>query len=124
MRQYKNLKIWERSVDLALLVYKITSDFPKSEIYGLTSQLRRCSVSISSNIAEGAARSSDKEFQRFLDIAYGSCYELQSQLFIAFKLNLLNKSQFKEMNTEMDEIPKMIFTFSKTLNRSLTTHNS
>lgn len=124
MRQYKNLKIWERSVDLALLVYKITSDFPKSEIYGLTSQLRRCSVSISSNIAEGAARSSDKEFQRFLDFAYGSCYELQSQLFIAFKLNLLNKSQFKEMNTEMDEIPKMIFTFSKTLNRSLTTHNS
>lgn len=124
MRQYKNLKIWERSVDLALLVYKITSDFPKSEIYGLTSQLRRCSVSISSNIAEGAARSSDKEFQRFLDIAYGSCYELQSQLFIAFKLNLLNKSQFKEMNTEMDEIQKMIFTFSKTLNRSLKTHNS
>ena len=124
MRQYKNLKIWERSVDLALLVYKITSDFPKSEIYGLTSQLRRCSVSISSNIAEGAARSSDKEFQRFLDIAYGSCYELQSQLYIAFKLNLLNKSQFKEMNTEMDEIQKMIFTFSKTLNRSLKTHNS
>lgn len=72
MNRYKNLKIWKRSVALATEIYKLTSDYPTEEKYGLVSQLRRCTVSISSNIAEGAGRDSNKQFKHFLNIAYGS----------------------------------------------------
>lgn len=81
MRKYKDLIIWQRSVEFATSIYRVTSEFPSEEKYGLISQMRRCSVSIPSNIAEGAGRSSDKEYQRFLDIAYGSAYELETQIF-------------------------------------------
>jgi len=80
MRKYRNLVIWQRSVELATSVYKITSMFPSEEKYGLISQMRRCAVSIPSNIAEGAGRSSDKDYSRFLEMAYGSAYELETQI--------------------------------------------
>ena len=80
---HKKLDVWKYSMDLVVHVYKITSNFPKSEVYGLTSQMRRCAVSVPSNIAEGAARNSNKEYNRFLAIALGSLSELETQLLIA-----------------------------------------
>ena len=80
MNNFRKLKIWKRSISLATDVYDITNQFPKSELYGITSQVRRSVVSISSNIAEGAGRQSQKEFIQFLNIAKGSCYELETQL--------------------------------------------
>lgn len=86
MNNLKELKIWNKAVDLTVEVYKATANFPTDERFGLTNQSRRAAVSISSNIAEGAGRNSSKEFNNFLGIANGSSYELQSQLIIAHKL--------------------------------------
>ena len=83
MSTFRNLLIWQKSMTLTTQIYQLTSTFPKEEIYGLTSQIRRCSVSIPSNIAEGYGRESDKEFLRFLNISIGSLFEMQTQLEIA-----------------------------------------
>ena len=115
MHNYKELTVWQRSVELATEIYKSTSDFPKSELYGLTSQIRRCAVSISSNIAEGAGRSSNKDFARFLHIANGSSYELETQLIISQNLSYLNQSEFIKLNNSLIEIQKMLYTFIKKL---------
>lgn len=115
MNRYKNLNIWKRAVALATKIYKGTSCFPKEEKFGLTSQVRRCVVSVSSNIAEGAGRNSEKEFKHFLSIAYGSSCELETQMIIAQNLKFLNESEGKEILDEINEIQKMIYSFSKTL---------
>ncbi len=91
MNKYKDLNIWKRSVKLATKIYEVTSHFPKEEKFGLISQLRRCAVSISSNIAEGAGRPSDKSFHYFLGIAYGSLCELETQMIIAHNLNFIGE---------------------------------
>jgi four helix bundle protein len=83
MAGYRELKVWQLGVDLALEVYRLTEAFPKSELYGLTSQMRRAAVSISSNIAEGHARKTRREMQRYVNIAKGSLAELETQLIIA-----------------------------------------
>ena len=113
MRKYKDLKIWIRSVDLATEIYELTSKFPAEEKFGLISQMRRCSISISSNIAEGAGRSSDKDFKRFLDISYGSLYELQTQLIISNNLRFVDDELFEKVEREIIEIQKMVFTYAK-----------
>jgi four helix bundle protein len=113
MRKYKDLNIWQRSVDLAVNIYKVTSDFPQEEKYGLISQLRRCSISVPSNIAEGAGRSSDKEYKHFIDISYGSLYELETQVVISNRLGLIPDDVFRELDGEINEIQKMIFTYAK-----------
>jgi len=115
MRKYKDLIIWQRSVKLATDIYEITSDFPSEEKYGLVSQMRRCTVSIPSNIAEGAGRSSNKEYSRFLEIAYGSAYELETQLHISSNLKFIDMNNFKELINEIEEIQKMIYTLNKKL---------
>ena len=115
MRKYRNLVIWQRSVELATSVYKITSMFPSEEKYVLISQMRRCAVSIPSNIAEGAGRSSDKDYSRFLEMAYGSAYELETQIYIAMKLEFLQTNDFELLSKEIEEIQKMIFVFTKKL---------
>ncbi|MEP1152167.1 MAG: four helix bundle protein [Balneola sp.] len=115
MRKYKDLKIWQRSVELATVIYEATSEFPQEEKYGLISQMRRCAVSIPSNIAEGAGRSSDKEYSRFLEIAYGSSYELETQLTISHNLNLIAVEKFTELSNEINEIQKMIYSLNKKL---------
>ncbi|RZL13238.1 MAG: four helix bundle protein, partial [Pedobacter sp.] len=89
MNKLSELKIWNKAIDLTVNVYKATSSFPSDERFGLTSQSRRAAVSIPSNIAEGAGRNSMKEFNNFLGIANGSSYELQTQLVIANKLEIL-----------------------------------
>ena len=90
MKTFRDLVVWQRAIDFATIVYKITSHFPATEIYGLTSQLRRASVSISSNIAEGSKRGSKKEFAHFLRMAQGSWAEIESQILIAKNLKLLS----------------------------------
>lgn len=109
MNQYKNLKVWQKAVALATEVYRVTGSFPKEETYGLTSQIRRSVVSIASNIAEGAGRGYDKEFSQFLNIAYGSACELETQLIIARNLNYLSEPEFKAFEKDLEEIQKMIY---------------
>ena len=115
MKNFKNLKVWQKGIELVVDIYKKTSDFPKEEIYGLTGQIKRSAVSISSNIAEGSGRSSDKDFNRFLDVALGSSYELETQLIIAHKLNFLNEENFNQLNEQLDEEQKMIIGLQKSL---------
>ncbi len=103
---YRDLIVWQKAMALAKQVYLITKTFPKDEIYGLTSQIRRCSVSVPSNIAEGRGRGSDKEFIRFLNIALGSVYELQTQLELALSFNYI--SNYDEINELSIEVEKMI----------------
>ena len=116
MNQFKNLEIWKRAVVLASEVYKVTSDFPEEEKYGLTSQLRRNAVSIGSNIAEGAGRGSASEFRHFLNIAYGSSYELETQLIISVNLKFIDQSESDNILDEITQLQKMIYSFSKKLN--------
>jgi four helix bundle protein len=115
MHNLKELKIWNKAIDLTVEVYKATSSFPPDERFGLTSQARRCAVSISSNIAEGAGRNSNKEFNNFLGIANGSSYELQTQLVISNKLNLLSDDTLDNLLKQIDEVQKMTFAFQRTL---------
>lgn len=115
MHNHKNLKIWQRSMDLVEMIYKETVDFPMEEKYGLTSQIRRASSSIPSNIAEGSGRNSNKEFKYFLSVALGSCYEVNTQLELAKRLSMLNHETAHNILRELDEVEKMIIGFSKSL---------
>jgi len=103
---YRDLIVWQKSMSLAREIYHLTKSFPKEEIYGLTSQIRRCAVSIPSNIAEGKGRGSDKEFVRFLQISLGSLYELNTQLELSYDLSYV-KSIEKNFNLSF-EIEKML----------------
>lgn len=115
MHQFKELTVWQKAVDLATKVYQYTKNFPSEEKFGLTSQIRRSVVSISSNIAEGAGRKSKKEFKHFLNIAYGSASELETQLLIAQNLNFLDKNHYELLSESISEIQKMIYSLSKSL---------
>lgn len=115
MHNYKELKLWQKSVDLAVKIYEITRAFPKEEIYGLTSQIRRSAISVSSNIAEGAGRNSSKDFNNFLGIAYGSSSELETQLIIANKINFLDAPTLQLLQNEINEIQKMNGALKKSL---------
>lgn len=105
IKTHKDLDVWNRSMDLAYNLYSLTKDFPKEEVYGLTSQIRRSSVSIASNIAEGAARNSQKEFMQFLYISLGSISELEAQLLLAKRLNYL---KVDSVFPDIDKIRQMI----------------
>ena len=94
MKTHKDLDVWKKSINLVTEIYKVTKDYPQSELYGLTNQIRRCSVSISSNIAEGAARTSSKEFSHFLSITLGSIAELETQILISQNLGYIRTHSF------------------------------
>ncbi len=106
--RFENLIVWQKSIDFVELIYKITSNFPQCELYSLTSQIRRCAVSIPSNIAEGKGRNSIKEFVNYLHIALGSLYELKTQIIIAKRLNYIIDSDYSLVNDRIFEIEKMI----------------
>jgi len=108
IRSYEDLKIWQRSISLSQNIYRITRNFPREEIYGLTSQLRRCAVSVPSNIAEGQARQHTKEFIQFLYQARGSLAELDTQLIIAKEVGYLSEESLAPLRAEISEIRKMI----------------
>ena len=107
IRKYQNLKVWEKAAQLVLDVYALTNTFPKEELYGLSSQVRRAAVSIPSNIAEGSERKSDKDFIRFLRMASASLAEVETQLYIALKLNYSDDSAYSELLKASAEIGKM-----------------
>lgn len=108
MNSYKELIVWQKSIDLSVKIYEVTDIFPKSELYGLVAQIRRCSVSIPSNIAEGQRRGHKAEYIQFLRIAYGSGAELETQLYIALKIGYLTENDFEKLNTLLEEIMKML----------------
>jgi len=118
MNNLKELKIWNKAIDLTVDVYKATSNFPSDERFGLISQSRRSAVSIPSNIAEGAGRNSKKEFANFLGIANGSSYELQTQLVISNRLELLNYDLLNDLLKQIDELQKMNYSFQQMLSKS------
>jgi four helix bundle protein len=119
MNNLKELKIWNKAIDLAVDVYKATSTFPSDERFGLISQSRRAAVSIPSNIAEGAGRNSIKEFNYFLGIANGSSYELQTQLVIANRLAILESEILDPLLTQIDELQKMTYGFQQMLEKKI-----
>lgn len=115
MHQFKNLEIWKRSRLFCFKIYGVTSNFPDNEKFGITNQLRRASVSIPSNIAEGSSRASNKDFSRFLEIAIGSAYEIETQLLISNDLKFLESETVETLLNELEEIVKMISKFRTTL---------
>ena len=120
MHNFKELKVWQKSIDLTEFVYKFTSSFPKPEVYGITSQIRRAAISIPSNIAEGSGRNGDKEFIHFLAIAIGSAYETETQIIIAKRLNYLDESDFEQAINLLSEIQRMLNAFSQKLKNKTT----
>jgi four helix bundle protein len=115
MQDFKKLVIWQKAHLLAVAVYQATAKFPREEIYGLTSQIRRASVSIPSNIAEGCGREGNAEFNRFLQIASGSTRELEYQLLLAHELTYLEDQNYESLDIQVSEIRKMLITLIKKL---------
>ncbi len=110
--------VWQKAMDLTVCVYKLTRTFPKDEIYGLVSQMRRASVSVASNIAEGRGRLNPAEFLQFLGLAQGSTYELQTQLLVAKRLGMGNDTTILEAQSLSNEVSKMLGSFIQTLTSS------
>jgi four helix bundle protein len=115
MHRFKDLEIWKKSRFFCSEIYAITSKFPDAEKFGLTNQLRRAFVSIPSNIAEGSSRHSNKDFARFLQIALGSAYEVETQLIIATDLKFINKEELEPLLKSLESIIKMTSKFKSTL---------
>lgn len=114
-KTYKQLVVWRKSIDLTKEIYLLTSAFPKSELYGLTSQMRRCAVSIPSNIAEGNSRSSKQEYARFLTIAMGSIFELETQLLIAMEVGYITREAYDATAGAIDEVEAMLAALKRRL---------
>ena len=108
MRPHEKLDVWNRSVDFVVTIYRITDPFPREERFGLTSQIKRAAVSVPANIAEGAARTSPKEFLHFLSNAQGSASELETELLIARRLGYLNEKDYFKLRAALNDIGKML----------------
>ena len=115
VKSYKDLIVWQKSMELVVGVYKITDQFPKEEVYGLISQMRRCVISIPSNIAEGSRRSSRKDFLKFLFISYGSGAELETQIEISKRLEYYNGNVFIKSEELLNEVMRILNTMIKNL---------
>ena len=115
VKTHRDLQIWQKSMDLVTKVYKEVENFPDYEKFGLTSQIRRSSVSIPANIAEGFGRRSKKEFRRFLNISMGSLFEIQTELEVSYNLNYLEKDTFEKLYEDTREIERMMSSFISTL---------
>jgi four helix bundle protein len=115
LKNYKELNVWQKSYKLCLHIYKVTKRFPKDEMYGLTSQIRRSAVSIPSNIAEGYGRKTTLEYVRFLYIAYGSVCELETQTMISGDLGYVRKESLQEIRQEIGDVERMLKAMIKSL---------
>ena len=115
MKDFRKLKVWEKSHNLTLAVYQATTKFPNRELYGLTSQIRRSASSIPSNIAEGSGRDTDADLRRFLQIAMGSASELQYHLLLAHDLKLLNEETYLKLDEDVTEVKRMLASFIQRL---------
>ena len=116
---YQKLKVWSKAVDLAVQVYGFTGEFPKQEIYGLSAQMRRAAVSIASNIAEGSARGTRKDFRQFVKLAEGSNCELQTQLLIARRLQFGSHESCDAIEALSNEVGKMLTALGQYLTREI-----
>lgn len=119
LNSYKELIVWQKSMDLAVEIFRLTHFFPKSELYGIVSQMRKAAVSIPSNIAEGYGRKYAKEFNQFLSIAYGSTQELETQIILSERLKLLSSNEFINSKSLLVEVSKMLLSFIGKLNSRL-----
>ncbi|MBI3627412.1 MAG: four helix bundle protein [Candidatus Sungbacteria bacterium] len=117
MNSYRELLVWQKSIELTTETYRMTELYPKSEVYGLTSQIRRAAISIASNIAEGWSRKNIKEYNQFLRIARGSAAELETQLLVSKNVGLLNTSNFDRFSQSRTSIMKMLNALITSLNR-------
>lgn len=116
IKSYKDLLIWQKGIKVVTLTYQLVKSFPNEELYALSNQLKRASISIPSNIAEGYGRNTDKSFSHFLDIARGSLLEVETQLIIAKELGfIVDEKLYQEILIQIEEESKMINAFSKTL---------
>lgn len=115
MHSFRELKIWQRSMDLAEMIYQLTDGFPKDEKFGLSSQLKRCAVSIPSNISEGAGRGTNRQFKYFLEISMGSCNEVQTQIELSYRLGFIKKEVLYKVADETLQIYRMILSFYNSL---------
>lgn len=111
MRAFRELQVWQKAHALTLAVYRVTSEFPREEVYGLTAQMRRCCSSIPANIAEGCGRNSDTDFARFLQIAMGSASELEYHLLLAHDLGFMREADYAEHSSSVVEIKRMLSSF-------------
>jgi four helix bundle protein len=118
VRSFRDLIVWQRSVELAVVVYELTREFPKDEIYGLTSQLRRAAVSIASNIAEGRGRNTTGEFRQFLGVARGSNFEVQTQLVLSRRLKYGSAERLTLCEGLSVEVEKMLVAFAATISKN------
>ncbi|MGZ6311566.1 MAG: four helix bundle protein [Bdellovibrionota bacterium] len=123
MEDFKNLKVWSKAHGLTLTVYQRTRTFPKDEIYGLTSQIRRAAASIGANIAEGCGRRSDPEMRRFVQIARGSANELEYHLLLAKDLQFLTPEEYSGLEARILEIQRMLAALSQRLQRPVWTRS-
>jgi len=105
---FEKLEVWQKSIDFSERVYQITQNFPLDERFGLTNQMRRASVSLSSNIAEGSSRASGKDFSRFIGIAYSSAMEVVSQMYLSRRQKFLSESEFKDLYQRADQLARML----------------
>jgi four helix bundle protein len=117
MHNFKDLKVWQKSVDLAVKIYKSTALFPNEEKFGMTSQMRRAGVSIPSNIAEGSAKTSKNSFANSLEISLGESFELETQIEISRRVGLMSENLSSEINEDIVEIQKMIMGLKTSLDR-------
>lgn len=108
MRDFTKYNVWNEALEIAVEAYKLTSEFPKEEKFGLVSQIRRASISISSSIAEGSSRTSEKDFCRFLEIAIGSGFEIKSQFLLCNKLGFLSAENLRIIETQLDSLLKQL----------------
>ena len=120
MHNFEKLKIWQKAMDIEVHVYEISTFLPNDEKFNLTHQIKKCAVSIPSNIAEGAGRNGEKEFVQFLGIANGSTFELITQLILAKRLNLISEDVIQPTINQLVEISNMNFSFQKTLKEKIT----
>ncbi len=115
MKDFKKLNVWAKAHAFTLSIYKVTNNFPKEEVYGLTSQIRRASASVPTNIAEGCGRKGDAELSRFLQIAFGSSCEVEYQLLLSKELKYLSDDDYQNLITQLIEIKQMLSSFLKKL---------
>jgi four helix bundle protein len=108
VQDFRDLKVWEKGHRLTLAIYRATAFFPREEMFGLTSQIRRCCSSIPANIAEGCGRGTDSDFARFLQIAMGSASELEYHLFLALELDFLDDTTYESLSTAVTEVKRML----------------
>ncbi len=114
---FKEIKAWQKSINLLSIVYELVAKFPKDEKYALSSQIKRAVVSISSNIAEGSGRNTNNDFAHFLDMALGSAFELESEILAAIELKFITKGECEKLFAELDEVQKLIVGFQNFLRK-------